>query len=163
MHCDTALYWLHRIIKITKPIAVFCLPQVTLEYYEIRKQIFLSCSASLLPASMWMCSRKQQVRCVWKCICQLLCSCNTCVMFAWSRCDSTRLLLFFKAPADGQSATNLSQKRQKEEFIFFSGLNTISAQMLGTCNSAPISPMGCWSLSLRGEQAHCQSRRMQES
>lgn len=51
------------------------------------------------------------------------------------------------------------KKRQKEEFIFFSGLNTISAQMLGTCNSAPISPMGCWSLSLSGEQAHCQSRR----
>lgn len=85
---------------------------------------------------MWMCTRKQQVRCVWECICQPLCSCNTCVIFAWSRGDSTRLSLFFKAPADGQSATDLSPKRQKEEFIFFSGLNTISTQMLGTCNSA---------------------------
>lgn len=85
-----------------------------LEYNEIRKRIFLSCSGSLLPASMRMCTRTQQVRGVWKCICQPLCSCNTCVIFAWSRADSTRLLLFFKAPADGQSATNLSQKGERK-------------------------------------------------
>lgn len=90
------------------------MPQVTLEYNEIRKQIFLSCSRSLLPASMWMCTRKQQVRCVWECICQPLCSSNTCVIFAWSRGDSTSPLLFFKAPDDGQSATNLSQKGKRK-------------------------------------------------
>lgn len=57
--CDPAVYWLYRIIKITKPIVVFCLPQITLEYNEISKQNLLSCSGSLLPASICMCARKQ--------------------------------------------------------------------------------------------------------
>lgn len=57
-------------------------------------------------------------------------------------------------------------KRQKEQFIFFSQLNTISARILSwldACNAAHVSLVGHWSLSFQEDQAPCPDRRSQAS